>query len=1176
MAHQTLQQALKQRILILDGAMGTCIQKFGLTEKDFRGDEFQNHPVMLKGNNDILNITQPQVIAEVHQYYVDAGADIIETNTFSSNKISQQEYQCGHLVRRMNTASAQNARRVADACTSRKIWVAGSIGPTSKTLSLSPDINHPEYRATDFDTMAEAYTEQVEALIEGGIDVFLIETCFDALNTKATLYAIQNVQERLGTNLPVMVSATLNDRSGRTLTGQSIEAFFVSIQHYPVISFGLNCSFGASELRPFVEELSGKLPCYLSLYPNAGLPNEMGEYDELPSTTGQIIKQMAEDGLINIAGGCCGTSPAHIKAIHDAVEGIKPRVPAEADSRLTVSGLDVVVVDKKERNFTNVGERTNVAGSRKFARLIAEKNYEEASNIARKQIEDGADIIDINMDDAMLDSVAEMQNFVRYISNDPEIAKVALMIDSSDWNTILAGLKNAQGRCIVNSISLKEGEEKFLQKAREIHRLGASVIVMAFDEQGQATTYKRKTEICERAYNLLIQKAGYKPNEIIFDVNVLSVGTGIEEHANYGIDFIKAVEWIKKNLPGALTSGGISNLSFSFRGNNPVREAMHSVFLYHATAVGLDMGIVNPAMLQVYDEIEPQLLKLCEDVILNRSAESTEALIEFASKLKDTAVADGQASAKQAVWRESSVDERLAYALSKGNADYLADDLQEAMQKYGNPVNIIEGPLMEGMDRVGKLFGEGKMFLPQVVKSAKVMKQAVTILQPEIERHNQSTGDAGKRAKVVLATVKGDVHDIGKNIVAIVFACNNLEVIDLGVMVDNRTIIDTAVREKADIIAVSGLITPSLKEMEQLCELLEREHLQIPVLVGGATTSVVHTAVKLATRYSYFVAHGNDASASAVIAKRLLSDREATIAEIKREQQAVRDSYDNRKNDIVAYQVANEKAPQFALSTFTNGFKSTQNIERQNIEISTLSDFIDWPHLLYFWGFKGATLDKLLENDEARKTYESAKALLKSVERDNSIEVSMVLNFSNAHKQGNDIVLDNGTHLPMLRSQNFGNNYLSLADYFSTAERSTPIGLFCIKVEDKHHHCDCKSFECLLRQALCARLAEACAEMMQQQVAGETAMIRPAFGYPSCPDHSVKELVFNAIDAQDKLGVSLTESYAIQPTTSICGLLIAHSEAKYFAVGQIDGEQIADYAGRRGLTVDAIKKLLNA
>lgn len=1172
----TIQDSLKQRILILDGAMGTCIQKFGLTENDFRGAEFKDHPVMLKGNNDILNLTAPQVIAEVHQYYVDAGADIIETNTFSSNKISQHEYQCEHLVRRMNIASAQNARRVADRCTDRKVWVAGSIGPTSKTLSLSPDINHPEYRATDFDTMADAYTEQVEALIEGGIDVFLIETCFDALNTKSTLYAIQKVQERLGTNLPVMVSATLNDRSGRTLTGQSIEAFFISIQHYPVISFGLNCSFGAEELRPFVEQLSAKLPCYLSLYPNAGLPNEMGEYDELPTHTAQIIKQMATDGLINIVGGCCGTSPAHIKAIAEAVKGIQPRKPAKADERLIVSGLDVVIVDKDERNFTNVGERTNVAGSRKFARLISEKNYEEATNIARKQIEDGADIIDINMDDAMLDSATEMQNFVRYVSNDPEIVKVALMIDSSDWNTILAGLKNAQGRCIVNSISLKEGEEKFLQKAREIHRLGASVIVMAFDEIGQATTYERKIEICRRAYDLLTQKAGYKPYEIIFDVNVLSVGTGIEEHANYGIDFIRAVEWIKKNLPGARTSGGISNLSFAFRGNNPVREAMHSVFLYHATAVGLDMGIVNPAMLQVYDEIEPQLLKLCEDVILNRASDATEALIDFASKLKENADASGQNGTKQEVWREQPIDERLAYALSKGNADYLANDLSEAMQKYGNPVEIIEGPLMNGMDRVGKMFGEGKMFLPQVVKSAKVMKQAVTILQPEIERHNQSTGDAGKRAKVVLATVKGDVHDIGKNIVAIVFACNNLEVIDLGVMVDNRTIIETAVKENADIIAVSGLITPSLKEMETLCEMLEKEGLKIPVLVGGATTSAVHTAVKLATRYNYFVAYGPDASASAVLAKRLMSDRDSTIAEIKQQQQAVRDSYDNRKNDILAYQTANEKAPQFALSTFTNGFKSTQNIEKQNIEISTLSDFIDWPHLLYFWGFKGATLDKLLENDEARKTYESAKALLKSVEKDNSIEVSAVLNFFNAHKEQNDIVLDNGHRLPMLRSQNFGNNFLSLADYFSTAERSTPVGLFCIKVEDTHHHCDCKSFECLLRQSLCARLAEACAEMMQKQVEGTVTMIRPAFGYPSCPDHSIKELVFNAIDAKSKLNVSLTESYAIQPTTSICGLMISHNDAKYFAVGKIDDEQIADYAKRRGLDIDTVKKLLNA
>ena len=673
----------------------------------------------------------------------------------------------------------------------------------------------------------------------------------------------------------------------------------------------------------------------------------------------------------------------------------------------------------------------------------------------------------------------------------------------------------------------------------------------------------------------MIDKAGYKPYEIIFDVNVLSVGTGIEEHANYGIDFIRAVEWVKKNLPGARTSGGISNLSFAFRGNNPVREAMHSVFLYHGTAVGLDMGIVNPAMLQVYDEIEPNLLKLCEDVILNRNAEATEALIDLASKMKEMADTGGHTATKQEAWREQSVDERLAYALVKGNADFLEPDLGEAMQQYGSPVDIIEGPLMNGMDRVGKLFGEGKMFLPQVVKSAKVMKQAVTILQPEIERHNSASGDTGRRAKVVLATVKGDVHDIGKNIVGIVFACNNLDVIDLGVMVDNRTIIDTAVRENADIIAVSGLITPSLKEMEQLCEMLEKEHLQIPVLVGGATTSVVHTAVKLATRYSYFVAHGNDASASAVLAKRLLSDREATIAEIKRAQQDVRDHYNKRKDDIEPYATANEKAPQFALSTFVNGFGSTENIERRNILVSELREFIDWSQLLHFWGFKGATVEAMTENEEARRTLESAQNLLKSVGIDHSIEVSMVLNFFNAHKDGNDIVLDNGHRLPMLRSQIFGSNFLSLADYFSTADRQTPIGLFCIKVSDKQLCTDCKSFECLLRQSLCARLAEAAAELMQQQIAGSTPIIRPAFGYPTCPDHSIKELVFDAIGAREKLEVSLTESYAIQPTTSICGMLIAHEQAGYFSVGQIDNDQIADYVKRRGLSVEEIKKLLN-
>lgn len=1177
-----IQEEIKKRILILDGAMGTAIQGYGLTEADFRGAEFAAHPVALKGNNDILNLTCPDLIGQIHQSYIEAGADIIETNTFNSNAVSQEDYHCEQLIYRLNYEGAQIAvESVRKACPSRKVSIAGSIGPTSKTLSLSPDVNRPEFRPIEFDTLVATYTEQVRGLIDGGADLLLVETVFDGLNAKAALYAIEKVQAEKGSALPVMFSATINDKSGRTLTGQSLEALYTAVSHYPLFSFGLNCSFGATDLLPFIEHLSKILPCPLSIYPNAGLPNAMGEYEESPELTASCLRQMAEKGLLNIAGGCCGTTPEHIKALSHALSGIPPRVIPGHQPHLVVSGLDTVVVDKQQNNFINIGERTNVAGSAKFCKLINAKAYEEAAQIARKQIEDGASIIDINMDDAMLDSAAEMSAFIRYISNDPDIAKAALMIDSSDWATILAGLKNAQGKCIVNSISLKEGETSFLQKAREIRRLGAAVVVMAFDENGQAVTYERKIEICRRAYRLLTREAGFRPENIIFDVNILAIGTGLEEHNNYAVDFIRAVEWIKKNLPGSLTSGGVSNLSFSFRGNNPVREAMHSVFLYHAIQAGLDMAIVNPAMLQVYDDIDPKLLKTVEDVVLNKSPEATEHLIELAEKIKGNKTSDGK-TVKNEEWRKRSLEERLAYALIKGNTEYLAPDLEEALCHYASPVEIIEGPLMQGMDKVGQLFGEGKMFLPQVVKSAKAMKSAVAILQPEIERHNRADNKQTVRPKIIIATAKGDVHDIGKNIVSIVLSCNNFEVIDLGVMVDNPKIIAAAKEHQAAVIGVSGLITPSLGEMEALCELLQQEQLSLPLIVGGATTSSVHTAVKLAPKYDYGVIQGGDASRTAGIIKRLLSDREGYLRQEKAAQAKIRQQYLEKQQPLISCNEARRLSPVtlhlpgFGRESFRQPASfGEHNLTGRHLDLQPLADKIDWTPFFHFWGFKGKFPEIIYTNEEAERTYQAALEMLGNIIAGKEFEASIVVKFFDAYSQNDDIVLGNGQRLPMLRQQKAAHECLSLADYIAPAEygKST-IGLFALKVADNRVHCDCQDFHHLLRESLCARLTEALAEWMQEQLSEGLHMIRPAFGYPACPDHSLKKDVFDLLDAPAKIGVSLTSSYTIYPSTSLCGMLIAHPEARYFSIGRIGEDQLTDYCLKRKISPEEGRKLL--
>lgn len=1177
-------EQLRQRILILDGAMGTRIQSMGLTSESYHRGRFSHWPMSLTGNNDILCLTAPEVISTIHRQYIEAGADIITTNTFSANRISQHEYGCEEVAGEIARAGAKIARQAADAFTPlptdvrRRIWVAGSMGPTSKSLSLASDINNPSYRSTTFDEMAAAYYEQAKALVDGGVDMLLLETCFDALNAKAAIYGIEQLNEEMGRGIPLMVSATINDRSGRTLTGQTLEAFYISISHYPhLLSFGLNCAFGVTELRPFVEHLSSCIPVFLSLYPNAGLPNEMGEYDELPSFTAHHLKQMAEAGFINIAGGCCGTNEEHIRAISEALKDIAPRAiphPSPFTEKLWLSGIDSLLVDKESRNFTNVGERTNVAGSRKFARLIAEKKYEEAIAVARHQIEGGASIIDINMDDAMLDSRQEMQTFCRYIANDPAVSRSVLMIDSSDWDTILAGLKNAQGKCIVNSISLKNGEENFISKAKTLRQLGAAVVVMAFDENGQATTFERKTTIAERAYKLLTG-IGFPAQDIIFDVNILSVGTGLKEHQAYAVDFIHAVAWIKEHLPLAKTSGGVSNLSFSFRGNNKVREAMHSVFLYHAIRAGLDMAIVNPGMLQVYDDIEPTLLKAVEDVILNADDGATERLIALAAEvLAAEKESDGTPVAPSDSRRSKSVAERLSYALSKGISEYMAEDIPEALQQYGSPIAVIEQPLMQAMEHIGQLFGEGKMFLPQVVKSAKVMKDAVAILQPYIDAGQDA--DCTTRPCVVLATANGDVHDIGKNIVSIVLGCNGFEIIDLGVMVPNETILEATMKHKPCLVGISGLITPSLKEMEQLCLLFQREGLQIPIVVGGATTSAIHTAVKLAPLYEGGVVYGGDASQTSLLAKRLQVDAATTMAQILTEQEAMRNAYEEHHAPLTPYAQANTKAPHFA--HHATGISSQPScISPQPSDIIPL---IDWRMFLLFWGFKGETLQQLLVNPEAERTLKEGKEFLQKALEQDSIEVKALLRFFPAKRRGNDIVLtDSDVVLPMLRSQSATGHYLCLADYFDD-EKPTPIGLFTIACQPKEQPTDEASR--LMSHALCARLTEACAEWLSNRYAcrydsAKDTMppLRAAFGYATCPDHSLKRIVFDVLEVEQKLAITLNDHYSIQPSTAICGMFIYHPEAHYFPVGRIDKEQLQDYCLRRGITIAEGERLLS-
>ena len=1168
---------LSKRILILDGAMGTMLQRKGL-----------------QGNSESFNLTNPETIGEIHNEYIEAGADIITTNSFSANSISQSEYNLSEKAGQMAEAAARIARKAADEAP-RKIWVAGSVGPTSKSLSLAQNINDPIFRPYSFDGMAEAFEVQIRGLVKGGVDLLLFETCFDALNTKAALYAIGHIPE--ASDIPIMISASMSDRSGRTLTGQTMEAFYRSVQHCSPLSFGLNCSLGAEEMIPLIAEVASFATCAVSCYPNAGLPNEMGEYDETPSQMAESMRKMALAGSVNIVGGCCGTTPEHIKAVAEAVKGISPRAIPEPDDVLYVSGLESVAVDRKN-NFTNVGERTNVAGSRKFAKLIAAGDYETGLQIAAGQIENGAGIIDINMDDAMLDSRLEMEKFLRYVSNDPAVAKAAIMIDSSHWETLVTGLKNAQGKCIVNSISLKEGEEIFIEKAREINALGAAIIVIAFDEEGQATTYDRKVEICRRAYSLLTSKVGVRPCDIIFDVNVLPVGTGIPEHSRYGIDFIEAVRWIKGNLPGCRTSGGISNLSFSFRGNNEVREAMHSVFLYHAISAGLDMGIVNPGMLRVYDEIEPELLKCVEDVILDSDAEATDRLIEKASRILDEknsvgvsarpegpeatyaarpirengrlaasggALTGAESSNISSVAEpvEAAVEERLVRALVKGDSSGLERDINECLTLYDKPVEIIDGPLMSGMARVGELFGAGKMFLPQVVKSAKTMKNAVALLQPYIEERGGES--EVKKPRIVFATVKGDVHDIGKNITEIVLSCNGFEIVDLGVMVPKETILEKAAECSADLIGVSGLITPSLYQMEEICKEMTARGMDTPLLVGGAAASALHTAVRLAPLYGH-VFYGQDASASAVLANQLITDREGTEAVEHKKQEHLRELYAQSSQKKAVHKPV-EPFPAFS---FIKG-EPFGNISGKRLGIEEVEPFFDWNMFAAIWGIKSGT-----GHDELRKLRADAHKEIDRLKNGNDCRITISARFDGCHSEGDDIV-SKDFRLPMLRQE----GERSLADFVPPKEYGfeSPMGMFAISVHTESHPsgCDCPAcgteYGPMLARAVRLTLAEAASEWLSGHIHKElppefsgAKIIKPAAGYSSCPDHTLKRDILRLLPESERLGITLLDSCAMIPDASICGLIFIHPDATYPEIRRVSQKAIDKYARRRGMS----------
>jgi 5-methyltetrahydrofolate--homocysteine methyltransferase len=1214
---------LRNRIMVLDGAMGTMIQRYKLDEDDFRGEYFKGHEFSLQGNNDLLSITRPSIIKDIHAEYLKAGADIIFTNTFSANKLGQGEYKAEFAVRDINLQSAIIAREVADEFSrqnpEKPRFVAGSLGPTNKTASLSPDVNDPGYRAITFDQLVAVYHEQATALLEGGVDVFLVETIFDTLNAKAALFAISSLFEEKGVRIPIMVSGTITDASGRTLSGQTTEAFWHSVSHMDLLSIGLNCALGADMMRNYISELSRLANIPVSVHPNAGLPNEFGQYDESPEYMAGIIGEFAADGLVNIVGGCCGTTPEHIRAIADEVAQYPPRKVIHAKSYLYLSGLEPLIV-RPDSIFVNIGERTNVTGSKKFARLIKEDNYDEALAVAMDQVEGGAQIIDVNMDEGMLDSEAAMTKFLNLIASEPDIARLPIMIDSSKWSVIEAGLKCTQGKSIVNSISLKEGEEAFVERAKLIKKYGAATVVMAFDEDGQADSYERRIEICQRSYDLLVKKADFKPEDIIFDPNILTVATGMEEHNNYAVDFINATKWIKEHLPGAKVSGGVSNISFSFRGNNIVREAMHSAFLYHAIRAGLDMGIVNAGMIEVYEQIPKDLLEHVEDVLLNRRDDSTERLIDLAEQYKG----GGKKLEKDDLWRKWPVEKRLSHALMKGIVDHIEEDTELARQQFDHPLKVIEGPLMDGMNIVGDLFGEGKMFLPQVVKSARVMKRSVAYLIPFIEQAQADAGETESRTagKILLATVKGDVHDIGKNIVGVVLACNNFEIIDLGVMVPLETILETAQKENVDVIGLSGLITPSLDEMVYVAKEMERRKLNIPLLIGGATTSRIHTCVKIAPRYSGSVIHVIDASKSVPIASKLTSQEQATrdglIGEVKAEYAQLREDYERRKGTKKYISLRDARAKKAEIDW--NSFKPQKpsfigkKVIRK-LPLSTLVPYIDWTPFFISWELTGkypAILEDEVVGETAGKLHQDALELLDKIVRDKLFEARAVFGFYAANTINEDDVevMANGqgdplTVLNFLRQQNKKApnlpNY-ALSDFIApkSTGKQDYIGAFVVSCGfgadevAKKYEADLDDYNSIMVKALADRLAEAFAEYLHarvrkeywgyarteelsgQDLIGEQYVgIRPAPGYPACPDHLEKGKLFDLLDAEETIGVKLTESYAMHPAASVSGWYFANEESRYFGLGKIEKDQVEDYAKRKGMSIADIEKWLS-
>ncbi len=1227
---EELTAALRDRILVLDGAMGTMIQRENLEEADYRGDRFADWPSDLKGNNDLLSITRPDIVRRIHEEYLQAGADLVETNTFNAQRISLADYGMEELAYEMNAASAQLAREACDAVTaqdpSRPRYVAGALGPTNRTASISPDVNDPGRRNTSFDELVGAYLEQARGLVDGGADLLLVETIFDTLNAKAAIFALETLFEDRGRRWPVVISGTITDASGRTLSGQVTEAFWNSVRHARPLAVGLNCALGAKEMRPYLAELSRIADCFVSAYPNAGLPNAFGEYDEAAEETASVVGEFASSGMVNLVGGCCGTTPAHVAAVAAAVKGSAPRVPATVEPACRLSGLEPLNITD-ESLFVNVGERTNITGSARFRRLIKEGDYASALAVARQQVEAGAQIIDVNMDEGMIDGVEAMDRFTKLIAGEPDISRVPVMVDSSKWEVIEAGLKCIQGKPVVNSISLKEGEGPFLEQARLCRKYGAAVVVMAFDEAGQAETLERRTAICRRAYDLLTEEVGFNPTDIIFDPNIFAIATGMDEHANYGVDFIEAARWIKQNLPGALVSGGVSNVSFSFRGNNPVREAIHAVFLYHAIRAGMDMGIVNAGALAVYDEIDPELRERVEDVVLNRRADSTEQLLAIAERFNGEG---RQAPGADDSWRSLPVGERITHALVKGIDEFAEADTEELRQEIaergGRPIEVIEGPLMAGMNVVGDLFGAGKMFLPQVVKSARVMKKAVAHLIPYIEAE-KDPADAGRsNGKIVMATVKGDVHDIGKNIVGVVLQCNNYEVFDLGVMVPAQKILDTVKEVGADLVGLSGLITPSLDEMVNLATEMERQGFDIPLLVGGATTSRAHTAVKVSPRYHGPVVWVKDASRSVPVAAALLSDeqRPQLLADVEADYESIRLRHAQKRNDrpVLSLQKARENRTPVAWEGYEPprpaAMEGDQPFVRvfEGYSLAELRDYIDWQPFFNAWEMKGSFPDILnnpASGEAARRLFDDAQHMLDRVVEEGWLTANAVIGLFPANAVDEDsieVYTDESRtqvvkRLEHLRQQgqhreNVPNR--SLADYVAPKDTGLRdyVGAFAVtaglgsgeKIAEFKEQLD--DYSAILLESLADRLAEAFAERLHERVRREfwgyapderldnDALIkeryqgiRPAPGYPACPDHTEKAVLWDLLDVRAKTGIELTESMAMWPGAAVSGWYFSHPQSQYFVVGRVSQDQVEDYARRKGWTLAEAERWLS-